>query len=94
MPLRALLLLGCAALSSTFVVQRGPLRLAGSSARVRSGLMVGTESDVKITVKPPKAAGEEGKPLVFLFTDTQIVKESFLEDINNILNTGEVPPLA
>ena len=38
-------------------------------------------------------AGEEGKPLVFLFTDTQIVKESFLEDINNILNTGEVPNL-
>ena len=31
--------------------------------------------------------------MVFLFTDTQIVKESFLEDINNILNTGEVPNL-
>ena len=28
---------------------------------------------------------------VFLFSDTQIVKESFLEDINNILNPGEVP---
>eukprot|EP00965_Chrysotila_dentata_P117279 3875964-Pleurochrysis_carterae.AAC.1 len=38
-------------------------------------------------------AGEQGKPLVFLFTDTQIVKESFLEDINNILNAGEVPTL-
>ena len=38
-------------------------------------------------------AGEEGKPLVFLFADTQIVKESFLEDINNILNSGEVPNL-
>ena len=37
--------------------------------------------------------GEEGKQLVFLFSDTQIVKESFLEDINNILNTGEVPNL-
>jgi len=37
--------------------------------------------------------GEEGKQVVFLFTDTQIVKESFLEDINNILNTGEVPNL-
>jgi dynein heavy chain len=33
-------------------------------------------------------SGQEGKQVVFLFTDTQIVKESFLEDINNILNTG------
>jgi len=30
---------------------------------------------------------------MFLFSDTQIVKDSFLEDINNILNTGEVPNL-
>jgi dynein heavy chain len=35
----------------------------------------------------------EGKGLVFLFSDTQIVKESFLEDVNNILNTGQVPNL-
>ncbi|CAE8734034.1 unnamed protein product [Polarella glacialis] len=34
-----------------------------------------------------------GKGMVFLFSDTQIVKESFLEDVNNILNTGEVPNL-
>lgn len=26
-----------------------------------------------------------------MFTDTQILKESFVEDINNLLNTGEVP---
>lgn len=25
---------------------------------------------------------------VFLFTDTQIVKEEFLEDVNNLLNSG------
>eukprot|EP01029_Cantina_marsupialis_P005823 TRINITY_DN1630_c1_g5_i3.p1 TRINITY_DN1630_c1_g5~~TRINITY_DN1630_c1_g5_i3.p1 ORF type:complete len:1943 (+),score=485.57 TRINITY_DN1630_c1_g5_i3:173-6001(+) len=38
-------------------------------------------------------AGVEGEKQVFLFTDTQIVNETFLEDINNILNTGEVPNL-
>ncbi|KNE71129.1 hypothetical protein AMAG_15798 [Allomyces macrogynus ATCC 38327] len=38
-----------------------------------------------------KKAGGEGKPTVFLFSDTQIQQESFLEDINNLLNSGEVP---
>ena len=40
-----------------------------------------------------RRAGAEGQPTVFLFSDTQIKLESFLEDINNILNTGEVPNL-
>ncbi|XP_067106416.1 dynein axonemal heavy chain 6 [Osmerus mordax] len=40
-----------------------------------------------------KMAGVEGKDMVFLFTDTQIVVEGFLEDVNNILNSGEVPNL-
>ncbi|KAJ3286989.1 Dynein heavy chain 7, axonemal [Borealophlyctis nickersoniae] len=40
-----------------------------------------------------KIAGGQGKPTVFLFSDTQIQEESFLEDINNILNAGEVPNL-
>jgi dynein heavy chain len=30
---------------------------------------------------------------VFLIADNQIVNEQFLEDINNILNSGEVPNL-
>ena len=34
-----------------------------------------------------------GKTMVFLITDTQIKEESFLEDIDNLLNTGEVPNL-
>ncbi|KAL0228525.1 hypothetical protein RCL1_004668 [Eukaryota sp. TZLM3-RCL] len=38
-------------------------------------------------------AGVEGKSVVFLLSDTQIVDESFLEDVNNILNSGEVPNL-
>eukprot|EP00899_Mesostigma_viride_P012150 jgi/Mesvir1/20936/Mv08007-RA.1 len=38
-------------------------------------------------------AGVDGKLTTFLFTDTQVVQESFLEDINNILNSGEVPNL-
>jgi dynein heavy chain len=37
--------------------------------------------------------GVEGKECTFLFTDTQIIKEQFLEDINSLLNSGEVPNL-
>ncbi|KAK3243833.1 hypothetical protein CYMTET_46533 [Cymbomonas tetramitiformis] len=40
-----------------------------------------------------KIAGVQGSPVTFLFTDTQIVNEGFVEDINNLLNTGEVPGL-
>ena len=35
--------------------------------------------------------GVKGVGVTFLFNDTQIIQESFLEDINNILNSGEVP---
>ena len=37
--------------------------------------------------------GCDGKPVSFLLVDTQIVDESMLEDINGILNAGEVPGL-
>ncbi|KAG5463924.1 hypothetical protein LSCM1_00097 [Leishmania martiniquensis] len=33
------------------------------------------------------------KQTLFLFTDTQIVHEAMLEDVNNLLNSGEVPNL-
>ncbi|XP_064598423.1 dynein axonemal heavy chain 7-like [Liolophura sinensis] len=36
---------------------------------------------------------ETDNHMVFLFSDTQIKQESFLEDINNLLNAGEVPNL-
>ena len=39
------------------------------------------------------ACGCDNKPLVFLFSDTQIINEAFLEDINNILNNGKIPNL-
>ena len=38
-------------------------------------------------------AGIKAQPAVFLFSDTQIVFEAMLEDINNVLNTGDVPNL-
>lgn len=40
-----------------------------------------------------RLTGVDNKPTVFLFNDTQIVDESFLEDTNNILSSGEVPNL-
>eukprot|EP00794_Sanderia_malayensis_P007414 gene7414-8234_t len=40
-----------------------------------------------------KSAGAQGKPTIFLLTDTQIKEESFLEDVDSLLNTGEVANL-
>jgi dynein heavy chain len=37
--------------------------------------------------------GCENKTQVFLFCDTQIVKEDFVEAVNNVLNSGDVPNL-
>ncbi|XP_037760095.1 dynein axonemal heavy chain 12 isoform X2 [Chelonia mydas] len=40
-----------------------------------------------------KSAGMKGLKTVFIITDTQIKEEAFLEDIDSVLNTGEVPNL-
>jgi len=40
-----------------------------------------------------KIAGGQGKPTVFLFADSHVKKESYLEDVNSILNSGDVPNL-
>lgn len=37
--------------------------------------------------------GVDNSPYVFLLSDTQIINEAFLEDVNNILNNGEIPNL-
>jgi len=40
-----------------------------------------------------KSSGIEGNGISFVMTDTQIVSESFIENLNNLLNTGEIPNL-
>ncbi|KAM6924384.1 dynein axonemal heavy chain 12 [Xenentodon cancila] len=40
-----------------------------------------------------KNAGVKGQKTVFLITDAQIKDEGFLEDVDSLLNTGEVPNL-
>lgn len=37
--------------------------------------------------------GVENKPTTFLFVDTQVIEEQFLEVVNSILSTGEVTNL-
>jgi dynein heavy chain len=37
--------------------------------------------------------GVKCKGITFLVTDTTIVEETYLEDINNLLNSGEIPNL-
>ncbi|GLG99034.1 Dynein heavy chain, cytoplasmic, partial [Gryllus bimaculatus] len=38
-------------------------------------------------------AGVELKPMAFIFSDTQVTEEAFMEIINNMLSSGEVPNL-
>ena len=50
--------------------------------------MVEWREDIK---KCMMKAGLENMPVVFLFSDMQIKSETFIEDLNNILNSGDVP---
>ena len=51
--------------------------------------------DIRENLLKKAGVGESGTgvPICFLFSDTQLVRESFLEDINNLLNSGEIPNL-
>ena len=40
-----------------------------------------------------RKAGVDGVNMVFLFGDHQIKEEAFLEDVNMILNSGDIPNL-
>lgn len=40
-----------------------------------------------------KDSGINGTGISFVMTDTQIIDESFIENLNNLLNTGEIPNL-
>lgn len=47
--------------------------------------------DLKIAMW--NAAGGESHPTTLLINDNQITNEIFLEDVNNVFNSGEVPNL-
>jgi len=40
-----------------------------------------------------RKAGCDNRPQVFLLSDSQIQDEGFVEDVNMILNTGDLPNL-
>ena len=50
--------------------------------------MIEFREDVKTLMR---SVGGKGQPTSFIFNDNSIKEEAFLEDVNNILNTGEVP---
>ena len=50
--------------------------------------MIEFREDIKQLMR---TCGGKGATTTFIFTDNSIKEEAFLEDINNILNTGEVP---
>lgn len=38
-------------------------------------------------------AGGDGRSTVFLLTDAQVKDESFIEDVNTLINSGDLPNL-
>lgn len=52
------------------------------------------EKDLKEEIKKGfDYAGHMGRPTTFLMTDAEVKKEDFLEFINMVLSTGEIPNL-
>ena len=48
-------------------------------------------TDLKTAMR--QAAGAENHPTTLLINDNQITNDIFLEDVNNVFNSGEVPNL-
>jgi len=46
--------------------------------------------DLKIILKE---SGAKNRPIIFLFAEGQVKEEYFLQDIDTLLNSGEVPNL-
>ncbi|KAL0484096.1 dynein heavy chain, partial [Acrasis kona] len=59
-----------------------------SNYKTKEEALVGFHNTLK---EPYLEAGIRKKHVVFLFSDTQIVDDSFLEDINSMLSSGQVP---
>ena len=69
--------------------RRGSETGAGGSSKRGSKL----ETEPVSTILGGANKFESGMPTCFLLNDSQIVSETFLEDVNSLLNGGEVPNL-
>ncbi|XP_014239722.1 dynein heavy chain 1, axonemal-like isoform X2 [Cimex lectularius] len=83
------------------------LGIGGSGRRSLTKLSAFMTDHTCVTVEPTRSygvaewrddlkkmmyySGVNNRETVFLFSDSQIIHESFLEDINSMLNTGDVP---
>ncbi|CAD8115295.1 unnamed protein product [Paramecium sonneborni] len=68
-------------------------QLASFIAFQNETLQVDSRNWIEELQKVMKMGGIDQKEFVFMYSDTQIIKESMVEDICNILNNGEVPNL-